>query len=103
MKRLVQIVPHYSPPYVGGMEMRARDRADWLASSGWVVDILTSSGLTYPHTVAESRPTEFVWIEKQTVLKAWVMQGSGNESLTVADNWPFVWQALYRRDVEALR
>jgi len=39
------------------MEMRARDRADWLASSGWVVDILTSSGLTYPHTVAESRPT----------------------------------------------
>ena len=57
MKRLVQIAPHYSPPYVGGMEMRARDRADWLASSGWVVDILTSSGLTYPHTVAESRPT----------------------------------------------
>lgn len=57
MKRLVQIAPHYSPPYVGGMEMRARDRADWLASSGWAVEILTSSGLTYPHTVAEGKPT----------------------------------------------
>lgn len=57
MKRLVQIVPHYSPPYVGGMEMRARDRADWLANSGWDVETLTSSGLTYPHTVAERKPS----------------------------------------------
>lgn len=57
MKRLVQIVPHYSPPYVGGMEMRARDRAHWLANSGWAVEILTSSGLTYPHTVEEGKPT----------------------------------------------
>jgi glycosyltransferase involved in cell wall biosynthesis len=56
MKRLVQVVPHYSPPYVGGMEMRARDRAAWLASSGWAVETLTSSGLTYPHTVAEAKP-----------------------------------------------
>lgn len=57
MKRLVQIVPYYSPPYVGGMEMRAADRADWLASSGWAVETLTSSGLTYPHTVTEGKPT----------------------------------------------
>lgn len=57
MKRLVQIVPYYSPPYVGGMEMRAADRADWLASSGWAVETLTSSGLTYPHTVTEEKST----------------------------------------------
>jgi glycosyltransferase involved in cell wall biosynthesis len=38
------------------MEMRARDRAGWLANSGWVVETLTSSALTYPHTVAEEKP-----------------------------------------------
>jgi glycosyltransferase involved in cell wall biosynthesis len=58
MKRLVQIVPHYSPPYVGGMEMRARDRAAWLANSGWAVETLTSSGLTYPHAVTDETPTD---------------------------------------------
>lgn len=57
MKRLVQIVPHYSPPYVGGMEMRARDRAQWLARSGWQVQVLTSSGLTHPHTVTDGNLT----------------------------------------------
>jgi glycosyltransferase involved in cell wall biosynthesis len=53
MKRLVQVLPRYSPPYVGGMEMRARDRAEWLAARGWVVETLTSAGQTYPHTVAD--------------------------------------------------
>lgn len=57
MKRLVQIVPHFSPPYVGGMEMRARDRAQWLARSGWQVQTLTSAGLTYPHTVMDGNLT----------------------------------------------
>jgi len=38
------------------MEMRARDRADWLANSGWDAMTLTSSGLTHPHTVAERKP-----------------------------------------------
>jgi glycosyltransferase involved in cell wall biosynthesis len=57
MKRLVQIVPHYSPPYVGGMEMRAKDRAAWLARSGWKVETLTSSGLTYPHAVTDGNLT----------------------------------------------
>src|SRR5215469_4052151 len=56
MNRLVQIVPYYSPPHVGGMEMRARDRANWLANSGWAVETLTSSVLTYPHAVAEGKP-----------------------------------------------
>ncbi|HUD40156.1 MAG TPA: glycosyltransferase family 4 protein [Streptosporangiaceae bacterium] len=51
MSRLVQVLPHYSPPYVGGMEMRARDRAERLAADGWVVETLTSSGQAYPHTV----------------------------------------------------
>ncbi len=50
VRRLVQVLPHYSPPYVGGMEMRARDRAASLAAHGWVVETLTSSGQTYPHT-----------------------------------------------------
>jgi glycosyltransferase involved in cell wall biosynthesis len=50
-KRLVQVLPHYNPPYVGGMELRARDRAEGLAGLGWAVETLTSSGLTYPHTV----------------------------------------------------
>ncbi len=51
MKQLVQVLPRYSPPYVGGMEMRARDRAEWLAQHGWTVQTLTCSGQTYPHTV----------------------------------------------------
>jgi glycosyltransferase involved in cell wall biosynthesis len=51
MNRLVQVQPHYSPPYVGGMEMRARERAEALASQGWVVETLTSSAKTYPHAV----------------------------------------------------
>jgi glycosyltransferase involved in cell wall biosynthesis len=53
MKRLMQIVPHYSPPYVGGMEMRARDRAEQLVKAGWFVETLTSSEQTYPHTVTD--------------------------------------------------
>lgn len=57
MERLVQVQPHYSPPYVGGMEMRARDRAQLLAREGWAVETLTSSGLTYPHTVTEGNLT----------------------------------------------
>jgi len=39
------------------MEMRARDRAEVLAREGWAVDTLTSSGLTYPHTVTEGNLT----------------------------------------------
>jgi glycosyltransferase involved in cell wall biosynthesis len=54
MKRLVQVIPHYSPPYVGGMEMRARDRAEQLVKAGWFVETLTSSEETYPHTVTDS-------------------------------------------------
>ncbi len=57
MKRLVQVQPHYSPPYVGGMEMRARDRAARLAERGWAVETLTSSGLTYPHVVRDGNLT----------------------------------------------
>ena len=57
MERLVQVQPHYSPPYVGGMEMRARDRAEVFAREGWAVETLTSSGLTYPHTVTEGNLT----------------------------------------------
>jgi glycosyltransferase involved in cell wall biosynthesis len=53
MKRLVQVLPRYSPPYVGGMEMRARDRAEWLAARGWRVETLTSSGQTYPHMATD--------------------------------------------------
>jgi glycosyltransferase involved in cell wall biosynthesis len=56
-KRLVQVLPHYSPPYVGGMEMRARDRAEHLARLGWTVQTLTSAGLTYPHTAADGNLT----------------------------------------------
>lgn len=51
MKRLTQIVSYYSPPHVGGMEMRARERAERLAKAGWFVETLTSSEGTYPHTV----------------------------------------------------
>jgi glycosyltransferase involved in cell wall biosynthesis len=51
VKRLVQVIPHYSPPYIGGMEMRAAERADWLARRGWSVLTLTSSGQTHPHVV----------------------------------------------------
>jgi glycosyltransferase involved in cell wall biosynthesis len=54
VKHLVQVVPFYSPPHVGGMEMRARDRAERLAKSGWSVETLTSSVQTYPHTVTDS-------------------------------------------------
>jgi glycosyltransferase involved in cell wall biosynthesis len=57
MKRLVQVLPHYSPPYVGGMEMRARDRAERLARDGWLVETITSAGLTYPHTAREGNLT----------------------------------------------
>lgn len=53
MKRLVQVLPRYSPPYVGGMEMRARDRAEWLAAQGWVVETLTSARGSCRHTVAD--------------------------------------------------
>lgn len=53
-KRLVQVIPHYSPPYVGGMEMRARDRAQELVKAGWFVETLTSSEETYPHVVTDS-------------------------------------------------
>ncbi len=53
MKRVIQVLPRYSPPYVGGMEMRARDRAEQLAARGWVIETLTSSGQTYPHTAAD--------------------------------------------------
>jgi glycosyltransferase involved in cell wall biosynthesis len=53
MRRLVQVLAYYSPPSVGGMEMRARDRADWLASQGWAVETLTSSEQTHPHTVTD--------------------------------------------------
>jgi glycosyltransferase involved in cell wall biosynthesis len=53
MPRLVQVLAHYSPPAVGGMEMRARDRAEWLAGRGWMVETLTSAEQTYPHTVAD--------------------------------------------------
>ncbi|MGO9560548.1 MAG: glycosyltransferase family 4 protein [Acidimicrobiales bacterium] len=37
------------------MEMRARDRAEWLAGHGWVVETLTSAGRTFPHTVADGK------------------------------------------------
>lgn len=57
MKRLVQVLPRYSPPFVGGMEMRARDRAEWLAANGWQVETLTSSGQTSPHTVTDGNLT----------------------------------------------
>lgn len=57
MKRLVQVQPHYSPPYVGGMEMRASDRANRLAQRGWAVETLTSSGQSYPHVVREGNLT----------------------------------------------
>src|SRR5262245_16770084 len=57
MPRLVQVLSHYSPPYVGGMEMRARDRAERLASEGWIVETLTSSGQTHPHTVTDGNLT----------------------------------------------
>lgn len=53
MKRLAQIVSYYSPPHVGGMEMRARERAERLAKAGWFVETLTSSEQTYPHTVTD--------------------------------------------------
>jgi len=53
-KHLVQVVPYYNPPHVGGMEMRARERAERLASSGWAVQTLTSSVQTYPHTVTDT-------------------------------------------------
>jgi glycosyltransferase involved in cell wall biosynthesis len=53
MKRLAQIVSYYSPPHVGGMEMRARERAERLAKVGWFVETLTSSERTYPHTVTD--------------------------------------------------
>jgi glycosyltransferase involved in cell wall biosynthesis len=50
-------MPYYSPPYVGGMEMRARDRAERLADLGWTVETLTSSEQTYPHTVSTGNLT----------------------------------------------
>lgn len=53
MKGLAQIVSYYSPPHVGGMEMRARERAERLAKAGWFVETLTSSERTYPHTVKD--------------------------------------------------
>jgi glycosyltransferase involved in cell wall biosynthesis len=53
MHRLVQVLAYYSPPCVGGMEMRARDRAEWLAGRGWLVETLTSAEQTYPHTAAD--------------------------------------------------
>jgi glycosyltransferase involved in cell wall biosynthesis len=53
MKRLAQIVSYYNPPHVGGMEMRARERAERLAEKGWFVETLTSAERTYPHTVTD--------------------------------------------------
>lgn len=52
MKKLVQIVSYYNPPHVGGMEIRARERAERLAEAGWTVQTITSSERTHPHTVA---------------------------------------------------
>lgn len=52
MKKLVQIVSYYNPPHVGGMEIRARERAERLAEAGWTVETITSSEQTHPHTVA---------------------------------------------------
>lgn len=54
MKHLVQVVPYYNPPHVGGMEIRARERAERLTKCGWSVETLTSSVQTYPHTVTDS-------------------------------------------------
>ena len=57
MKRLAQIVSYYNPPHVGGMEMRARERAERLAKKGWFVETLTSAERTYPHTVTNEHLT----------------------------------------------
>jgi glycosyltransferase involved in cell wall biosynthesis len=57
MKHLVQVVPYYNPPHVGGMEMRARDRAERLTMYDWSVETLTSSVQTYPHNVTDSNLT----------------------------------------------
>ncbi len=51
MNRIVQVVSYYNPPHVGGMEIRARERAERLAAAGWLVETLTSSEETYPHSV----------------------------------------------------
>ncbi len=53
MRHLVQVVPYYNPPHVGGMEMRARDRAERLSRLGWQVETLTSSEQTRPHVVTD--------------------------------------------------
>lgn len=55
MKELVQIVSYYNPPHLGGMEIRARERAERLAATGWTVLTLTSSEQTHPHTVTTGR------------------------------------------------
>ncbi|HEV2402800.1 MAG TPA: glycosyltransferase family 4 protein [Candidatus Saccharimonadales bacterium] len=57
MRHLVQVVALYNPPHVGGMEMRARDRAERLTKRDWTVETLTSSEKTYPHVVEDNNLT----------------------------------------------
>ncbi len=49
MAKVVHVVPYFFP-HIGGMEMRAQELAERLAALGWMVEILTSSQSTYPHT-----------------------------------------------------
>src|SRR5260370_30811814 len=52
MPRLVLVLPYYNPPYIGGAEIRAREREARRADSGWSVLVLTSAQGTHPHTAA---------------------------------------------------
>lgn len=59
-KRVVQVVAYY-PPHTGGMEIRAKERAEKLAAHGWEVTTLTSSQGTYPHVVhAENQHVHYL-------------------------------------------